>query len=572
MKVQYQLQGTFHRLRLTGTDSIPVSLVDVIREIQAIATQNRTRTPQILRQSFGLNFLPKPVLINLLKQAQGVLKESELYQVSSLRLLHSVESQLDTQVANTYCYQFISPTASLNLAPDNPQIPVWVGSDSEREGIYTVILEQPHYPGLSNSFAENIWESAVNYWQAVADTEKIHLALQSFDQNNFFILNPQYPELKIWIAREDLSLDLRAAITYLRLSESDPSALSQPAQLLVQHYQNQYHRVPIVNLPDEISPDQTLSPGYRFIIGRRNSRSVLETIISTARQFLLISSYIIEDESLTELICNQSQNLPLGVWILTDLRNEVIDRIDTQTSNNVSSPRNYQRSDERKIICLRKLLNANIPIRSGAFHLKTYISEQYAYLGSANLTGGSLDFNIEAGIVTRNYGTHQQLIYLFRQFWRTHSRDEVIPDSNCDGFRLRSIHRFADDKYDNYPSLLTPNQYKIDLIEQLSNFQGQVKIYSRSFQPSPEIAAYLRLLDTQIFVDSQIAVNQPEFNIRKTNNLHAKITLLGNEVAYIGGINFNFSSSALSLNDLMYKTTNRQEINQLIENLNSLNF
>jgi hypothetical protein len=30
MKLQYQLQGTFHRLQLNNTDSMPVSLVDLI--------------------------------------------------------------------------------------------------------------------------------------------------------------------------------------------------------------------------------------------------------------------------------------------------------------------------------------------------------------------------------------------------------------------------------------------------------------------------------------------------------------------------------------------------------------
>lgn len=572
MKVQYQLQGTFHRLQLSGTESIPVSLVDVIREIQAVATQNRTRTPQILRQSFGLNFLPEPVLINLLKQAQGVGIQSQLYQVPSLQLLQPVKSQLETQIVNTYSYQFISPIATFNLTPDNPQIPVWLGSDSEQAGIYTVTLEQRHYPGLSESFAENIWEAAINFWQNLPDIAKINLALQSLDQNNFFIIHPEEPHPTIWISAEDLSLDVRAAITYLKFSQTDASALSPAVQLLVEQYNIKYNSVPIINLPEQISADETLSPGCKFIIGRRNSRSFLERIISTAQKFLLISSYIIEDEKLTELICHQSQNLPLGVWILTDLRNEVIDRIDIQTSDNISLPREYQRANERKIICLRKLLNAKIPIRSGAFHLKTYISEQYAYLGSANITGGSLDFNIEAGIITRNYANHQQLINLFRQFWYQRSRDEVIPDSNCDGFRLRSINHFTHNRYETYPNLLTPHQYERDLREQLSNFKGQVKIYSRSFQPSPEIAAYLQLLDTQIFVDGETSVNQPGFYLHKINNLHAKITLLGNKVAYIGGINFNFNTSALSLNDLMYKTTKTSEINQLIQNLNSLNF
>ena len=569
MKVQCQLQGTFHRIQLSGTDSIPVSLVDLIREVQAVATQHRKRVPQLLRQSFGLNFLPEPVLINLLQQAQGVERESELYQVPSLQLLHPVASNLTLQVANTYRYQFTCPQATFDLTPDNPQIPTWVGNDADQPGNYTITLEQPDYPGLADDFGDNIWQQATKYWQTLPDIQKINLALQSLDPANFRLNTPQTPHLQVWISLQDLSLDLRAAITFLRLGEndtdftrvetrnfaslqelsvcrlSDPnridhtSALSEPAKLLVNQYQSTYS-LPIRKLPEQLSPEP-ISPAQGLVIGRRNSRSVLQTIISQARQFLLISSYVIEDETLTELICQKSQELPQGVWILTDLRNEVIDRIDVQVADNVSL-REYQRSNQRKKACLRMLLDANIQIRSGAFHLKTYISEQYAYLGSCNLTGGSLDFNIEAGIVSRNTSIHTQLINLFRQFWQQRSRDEVLPVSNSDGFCLRSVHRFCDEQYQSSPNLLTPSQYQKDLIEQLKNFQGQVQIYSRSFQPSLEIAQYLRLLDTRIFVDSQVLTPHSSFNVKKIDNLHAKITLLGVQVAYLGGINFNFGN------------------------------
>ena len=565
MKVQCQLPGTFHRIQLSGTDSIPVSLVDLIREVQAVATQHRMRVPQLLRQSFGLNFLPQPVLINLLQQAQGVERESELYQVRSLQLLHPVASNLTLQVANTYRYQFTCPEATFNLTPDNPQIPAWVSNDADQPGNYTITLEQPNYPGLADDFGHHLWQQATKYWQTLPDIQKINFALQSLDPANFRLRTPQTPHLQVWISLQDLSLDLRAAITFLRLGENDTSALSEPAKLLVNQYQSTYS-LPIRKLPEQLSPEP-ISPAQGFVIGRRKSRSVLQKIISQARQFLLISSYVIEDETLTELICQKSQELAQGVWILTDLRNEVIDRIDVQVADNVSL-REYQRSNQRKKACLRMLLDANIQIRSGAFHLKTYISEQYAYLGSCNLTGGSLDFNIEAGIVSSNTSIHTELINLFRQFWQQHSRDEVLPVSNSDGFCLRSVHRFCNEKYESYPNLLTPSQYQEDLIEQLKNFQGQVQIYSRSFQPSLEIAQYLRLLDTRIFVDSQVLTPHSSFNIKKIDNLPAKITLLGDKVAYLGGINFNFGNS-LSLTDLMYKTTSNKEITQIRQNINS---
>ena len=160
------------------------------------------------------------------------------------------------------------------------------------------------------------------------------------------------------------------------------------------------------------------------------------------------------------------------------------------------------------------------------------------------------------------------MINLFKQFWQKCSKDEVIPDSNNDGFRLRSLLYSSQERYTKYPNFLNPSQYERDLIQQLRNFQGDVKIYSRSFQPSAEIANYLRLLDTNIFIDSRMSVTNQDLNIHIINNLHAKITILGNQVAYIGGINFNFNNS--HSHDLMYKTTDTKEINQIISQLPSL--
>jgi phosphatidylserine/phosphatidylglycerophosphate/cardiolipin synthase-like enzyme len=564
MKLQIQLSGTFHRLLLTGTESISISLGDLMREVQALATQNRRRTPQLLRQSFGLDFIPESVLINLCKQANGIIQDHELYQVPSLKLLQPLHSQLNNQNINTYFYQFTSKEVNLQLTPDDPQIPIFTGNISEQTGIYNLTLEKPNYPGLDNDYAQTIWNNSRDYWENLTNIEKIKYALQSRDLNNFYI---NYQQIKIWLSIQELPLELRSAITFLRLNENETSNLSIPVKLLIDEYQSKYRYQPI-NLPEQLQPNYILSPKSEFLIRSGKNRSIVQKIINDACEFLLISSYIIEDEELTELICKKSSQLPQGVWILTDLRNEVLDRIDEQISDNVSISEQYQITDERKKACLKMLIDENIPIRSGAFHLKTYISEQYAYLGSCNLTRGSLDFNKEAGIVVSNNSQHQPLINLFEQFWQKRSKDEVIPDSNNDGFRLRSLLYSSQERYTKYPNFLNPSQYERDLIEQLRNFKGDVKIYSRSFQPSAEIANYLRLLDTNIFIDSRMSVTNQDLNIHRINNLHAKITILGNQVAYIGGINFNFNNS--HSHDLMYKTTDTKEINQIISQLPSL--
>jgi hypothetical protein len=78
MKVKKTFQGTFHRTQLSGTKQEQISLVDLMREVQAVATQHHGRSPAQLRQSFGLDFLPQPVLIGVLKKANAVATETEL--------------------------------------------------------------------------------------------------------------------------------------------------------------------------------------------------------------------------------------------------------------------------------------------------------------------------------------------------------------------------------------------------------------------------------------------------------------------------------------------------------------
>ena len=574
MKVEYQLQGIFRRTLSSGTETSPVSLVELLQDVQGAATENRRCSLQLLHQSFGLDFLPEATLINLLKQARDIAEESELYQIPLLKLLHPVKSNLNSQVTKTYLYQFCCSEVEVpfNLTPDDPQIPYFAGSESEKTGNYTVILEKPFHPDLSDIFANNIWYQSHKYWEQLPDIDKIHFVQKSAKKKNFRISIPDNPNLNICFSIQDLSLDLKAVITFLSLNYGDISILPEAAQLLVEKYQSSYKSPIIINLPNQLQTDSNLTTQSEFLISRAENRSRLKTIISEASQFLLISSYIIEDEHLTELVCEKSQILSQGVWILTDLRNEVIDRIDTQVADTIAVPQQYQRSDERKIACLKKLLQQpNIYIRSGSFHLKIYLSEKHAYLGSCNLTGGSLDFNIEAGIVCQNSPVHQQLITLFRQFWEYKSQDEVIAASNFDGFVLSSLHSNHHRNNQNYSNLLTPYQYHRDLIREISNFRGIVQIYSRSFQPSSEIEQYLRQLDTQIYIDSQISMHHNNWNIQRINNLHAKITLLGDKVAYIGGINFNFKPRALSLNDLMYKTTNPTEIYQIRQQITQLN-
>ena len=560
MKIHYQIQGTFYRQLVEGNLLSDVSLWQLLQEIQAVSTQTHRRTPQLLRQSFGLEFIPNSVLTDLLKFANEVTQDDQLYQSSSLKLLFPRKSNLKTSVANRYLYQFISSEITLNLLADDPQIPLFNGNENQQNGRYTLVLEQPYYPGLSLEIAEKIWQEAETFWQNLPNYQKIDRFLRNVDtQEAVFRINDP---LRFGINWQELPLSLREAMICLREGNTDISDQSELTQQLIQEYQDHY-RIIVSHFPKNPALKPNLSPVNKIVVSRKN-RVLFQKIIAQAEKFLLISSYILEDEALINQICEKSATLPQGVWILTDLRDEVVDRIDQQVTISDNLPEHFKRADERKKDCLRQLLDAKVKIRSGAFHLKTCISENHGYLGSMNLTRGSLDVNLESGMICQNNETHQQLINVFRYFWQFSSRDHVIPVLGFDGFELRTIKRYRQESYPVSSTLLTPDQYYNDLLKELSNFEGKVIIFSRNFQATAELRTQLQRLNTIIYIDQEMSILDSTINIKKEKNLHAKITLLGNKIAYIGGINFNFSLKHQKSYDLMYKTTDSQEISQII--------
>ncbi|VXD24220.1 conserved hypothetical protein [Planktothrix serta PCC 8927] len=563
MKIHYQIQGTFYRQLEEGNLLSDVSLWQLLQEIQAVATQTHRRTPQLLRQSFGLQFIPNSVLTDLLKIANGVTQDDQLYQVSSLKLLFPRESNLKESIVNRYIYQFISSEITLNLLADDPQFPLFNGNETQQDGSYTVILDQPYYPGLSLEIAKKIWQEAETFWQNLPNYQKIDRFLRNVDtQEAVFRINDQ---LRLGINWQELPLSLREAMISLREGNTDIFDQSELTQQLIQEYQEHY-RIIVSHFPENPALKPNLSPVNKIWVSRKN-RTLFQKIIAQAEKFLLISSYILEDEALINQICEKSATLPQGVWILTDLRDEVVDRIDQQVTISKYLPEHFKRADERKKDCLRQLLDAKVKIRSGAFHLKTCISENNCYLGSVNLTRGSLDVNLESGIICKNNETHQQLINVFRYFWQCSSRDHVIPVLGFDGFELRTVKRYRQESYPVSSTLLTADQYYNDLLKELSNFAGKVIIVSRSFQATAELRSQLQRLNTIIYIDQEMRFLDSTINIKRVKNLHAKITILGNKIAYIGGINFNFSLKHQGSYDLMYKTTDSQEISQIINTL-----
>jgi hypothetical protein len=137
---------------------------------------------------------------------------------------------------------------------------------------------------------------------------------------------------------------------------------------------------------------------------------------------------------------------------------------------------------------------------------------------------------------------HQELLRKFQYYWEAKSQDLVYRTGRQGELMLRSVppsmlpaHRST--------YLLSPEQYYEDLQQELSQFQGQVSIYSRSFKP--EIILEQRLLscfcETRLFIETDHSSHiKSKFKVTPIRCLHAKVTILGDRVAYVGGINFNF--------------------------------
>jgi phosphatidylserine/phosphatidylglycerophosphate/cardiolipin synthase-like enzyme len=543
MKLKVKLQGKFQRQLIQGEDQQPISLTDLLATVYATATEyNRFITPQLLKQSFGLGFIPESLF-------NSVYGEINLKNPRNFQL----------QEANIYHYQFINEFANLTLTPDDSQLPSWIDQESEITGNYMITLDSPDHPDLTTEFTEKIWQQSLNAWQNLPDLTKLEKLRNSLD----VCLNDH---VTLLMTRSDLPLFLREAMIYLQDQQLDLNLLSPQGQDLIQQYQRKYY---LITFPQQLNLDPKIVSKQEIYFGKKQ-RQYLTDIVTQSENFLLLSSYIIEDESLTDLICDKADQLDQGVWILTDLRDEVIDRIDQQIESDNSLPENYQRGDNRKIQCLQKLLNtAKIKMRSGGFHLKTFISEKRVYLGSCNITPGSLDYNLEAGIIASNTPIHEQLIDLFRYFWENQTTDEVIAVNNSDSFRLQAIVNNQINFSKNYPNLLNPASYYYDLLQQLQGFRDQVIIFSRSFNPTSELSQLLSLTKLKIFLNPQVSSNSPLITPIRLGGLHAKITILGNKVAYIGGVNFNFSKRYLGFGDLMYKTTDQGEIAQIYQLIKS---
>ena len=135
------------------------------------------------------------------------------------------------------------------------------------------------------------------------------------------------------------------------------------------------------------------------------------------------------------------------------------------------------------------------------------------------------------------------------------------------GFNQRTLDRSSQGDQFLSQTLLTPKQYREDLYRELSKCSGKVKIYSRGFAPDAEIFNLLATRSTHVYADGFINHKNSRITTYFRAGVHAKVTLIGDRVAYLGGVNFQFAPQGFKLIDLMYKTCDLQEITQIRQQL-----
>jgi hypothetical protein len=556
MQIFWEVTGYYERLTDGAKTVSKTSLANLFTDLRAIATEQKRYHLPAVHQSFGLNFLPVNAVTHLMQQTSG---RSPLLADQTLRPFIQNPSDLKSQ---QFQYRFVSnqPTRNFTekLESDDPQIPSDFGDRCE--GTYQVLLRK-----TSNSIIQKVQAEAVTNLNQFIKTEPvavINLALRSRNPELFAIPLPN--DCTAWIQPIELHRALQRTIHILRNESTNNfpnDDLTETVEKLIKAYRAKYPEPVIISdlIPDLTIANVTTTKVVK--IGKGIHRQILEELIANAQKFLLICSYRLEDQAIVQMITEKSKQIP--IWILTDFSNDVQDRVDSNMDAQRESDPKYANSDLKKRKCLGMLRKANLGFRSGNFHLKTYISEQSAYLGSCNLTGGSLERNGEAGMLWQNTLEHQFLVEYFRYLWTHQTTSQSIPSSN--GFCIESLEKFSGSPPQS-DLLLDHHAFKKDLSSSLKKFSGQeIRIYTRNFQP---LSLQLNLLTNPRNRISFGSYNATSLQARKIHNLHAKIIIIGSQVAYIGSQDFTFSYNPLL--DLTYKTTDSQEIKLITKQIQKL--
>lgn len=548
MKLYWQIKGKYQRIPIDENSSQSNSFTNIINDIHHIATQQKRANISTIRESFGLEFLPSHVVNNLLANNF---------------------SQTDISIKSTPEFNFQPRQFRYQFIPD----------ESQKIDIF-------HFPYHNQQIPPDLVDNCDGYYQLELSLNSDNITIQeiwrrALDEINHllsensliiidnFLKNSQKKEVLIALKNncfalldiKNLSPELQEAVNILRDNVSSFS--DNP---LVVTYQQKYLSVSPLDIIPLLPENQYTNGDKEIIVNKGKHRNLLSDLIIKAEKFLLISSYRLEDENIISLVASKVSQLPFGVWILTDFSDKLINIVDSNIEEENENNLKYASSNEKKKLCLDLLAKAKIGFRSGNFHLKTYISEKSAYLGSCNLTGGSLSRNIEAGIIFSHCQEYKLLINYFNHLWRDKTEAVILP--KMPDFQIQSlIPKNTTINLNN--CLLNSSQYENDLTISLEKFsrnpQGKVIIATRNFQPNSQQTNLLKGLPCKIYYSN---FNGSDLPAKQISLLHSKIIIIGNQVAYVSSQDFSFNYS--NFFDLTYKITDKEEISQVRQQLAEL--
>jgi hypothetical protein len=279
MKLQIELTGTFNRIPINfeSNEAEEITPEQWMRSHFAVATQVRQRSPLLLRQKFGMNFLSESSIKQLLQQAHAPIPLWRL--------------DRDTIKAKPilYRYQFVNQQAQIQLQPDDPQLPDW--ETDSIAGTYKIAIEENTYSDVSQAWLDTIWLQVKQEWEKYSNCDRLKIALQSQDDEFDFYLQ-DIPFVKVTVDIKQLPLEIREAIAFLREGRKDLESLSDAAVELVSQYQTEGTATPSdLPLPEKITLKASSSNQHQFVIGKRISRKAIEGLISQAEQFLFPSTF-----------------------------------------------------------------------------------------------------------------------------------------------------------------------------------------------------------------------------------------------------------------------------------------
>ncbi len=562
MKIIWKLTGYYEWIPQDGNSNLAKqqsNLADLLTDLQAIATQQKQYQISSVHRKFGLSFLPEHTVTHLFRynSNQSGLTSSLMNERTLYPLLQETVDLKPTKFSCQFATRELSQNFRFPLSFDDPQIPVRNTGD-RIEGTYRItITNQP------NQRLQNVRNQAIQEVQQFIKTrylEFLRIALRNVDPDSSISLSLSN-DCTALIEIHELSINLQQAIKYFHKPQRQE--LTEQAKSLIRAYRARYSQtIPNSREIPNLSVANTLGT-TEFAIGKRISRATIENLITNAKKFLMICSYRIEDVAIAEMLARKAQEIP--IWIITEFNDNVQNRVDANMVGRVEVDPEYANSDRQKRECLLILRDAGLVFRGGNFHIKSYISENSAYLGSCNLTGGSLGRNGEAGIIWHGTAEHQFLIDYFRHLWTNQTDAETMPLANALELRVTS-RRKSDIPLPISDRFLNHQEYIRDITNSLQNFAGEeVRIYTRNLNPPPQQINLLKNSNNRIYFGSY---NNAGLPARKIENLHAKIVIIGSQVAYIGSQDLAISRDPFL--NLTYKTTNPQEIAQINQQLRNL--